>query len=112
LHKSVTTLTLFVVIVLIACISSASAQTNETEMPMGDTWPSRESLIYVPRAAVMAGAMEEGSVMLEENSSPFQASITLKLKKTSSQHITPQNSQAVRLKRGKHSAAHARHRFQ
>ena len=111
MQKWVTIRTMFVIAALIAYFSSTPAQTNGVEMPMGDTWPSGENFIYVPRAAVMLGAREEEPVILEENALPFRGSFTVKLKKTSSQRISPQNSQAVRLERGKHSAGrHARPR--
>ena len=62
MQKWVTIRTMFVIAALIAYFSSTPAQTNGVEMPMGDTWPSGENFIYVPRAAVMLGAREEEPV--------------------------------------------------
>jgi hypothetical protein len=44
---------------------------------MGDTWPSRENLIYIPRPAVVLGAMEDEPIILNETASPFKGSIAL-----------------------------------
>jgi hypothetical protein len=102
---------MFVIAALIGFFSSSPAQTNGAEMPMGDTWPSGENSVYVPRDAVMPGAMEEERIIVDDNPSPFQGLITLKLRKTSSPRITPHNSPAARLKSGKHSTGrHARPR--
>jgi hypothetical protein len=51
-YKSLATHISLIIAVLIATLSSSSPQTSGSETPMGDTWPSREEFIYIPRTAI------------------------------------------------------------
>jgi hypothetical protein len=112
MHKSLATHVSLIIAVLIASPWSSSAQASGSETPMGDTWPSQVEFIYIPRAAIAPGAVDDPT-MLVEDSSPLQRTITLELKKTSSQHIAHRNSWAARLRSEKlcaprHAGSHWR----
>jgi hypothetical protein len=64
--------------------------------------------MYIPLAAIASGAVDDAPMLIED-SSPFQGTISLELKKTSSQHTARRSSRAASLRSEKLCApGHAR----